>query len=244
MHACGCRRSQSALQLAAKAGRLDCARALLAAGADVNRVRAAAVAAGAAAAQQQQLASLGGRADTHICCAGMQASEDSSPLLQAAAFGHVDMARLLLEHKADPAATWVRTPLARSRVPAAACSSSAHAAFQLHCPSTHPLADWLPRVAGCGPAQAGNSALHMAARFGRMEVLRLLAPLLELPAAVAAVNADGKSPLMLACSQQGGGDDVVAWLLEAGADPAAADAVRDEGGPTGMAQRLAGVCSS
>eukprot|EP00775_Hariotina_reticulata_P013263 gene13263-13393_t len=132
---------RSALQLAAKAGHLECVKALLSAGADVNRV-----------------------------------SNGGSPLLDAAAFGHVNVIKLLIDHKADIAVTW-----------------------------------------------EGNTALHMAARFGRQAALEVLAPLVDLTQAVSAANDAGKTPLMLACSLSAGGEELVDYLLKAGADPTAAD---------------------
>lgn len=46
--------------------------------------------------------------------------------------------------------------------------------------------------------------------------------------AVSAANDAGKTPLMLACSLSAGGEEVVDYLLKAGADPTAADLVRSQ----------------
>lgn len=74
--------------------------------------------------------------------------------------------------------------------------------------------------------QNGNTALHMAARFGHQSVVEVLAPLVDLPKVLAAANAEGKTPLLLACSQQSGGEAAVKYLLAADADKLAADLVR------------------
>jgi hypothetical protein len=73
--------------------------------------------------------------------------------------------------------------------------------------------------------QNGNTALHMAARFGHQAAVDVLAAELDMPAAALAANDEGKTPLMLACSLPAGGEAVLQFLLGLGADPAAVDAV-------------------
>jgi len=66
----------------------------------------------------------------------------------------------------------------------------------------------------------------MAAQFGRLAVLEMLKPLVNLEQAVLAGNDAGKTPLMLACSLSAGGEEVVDFLLKAGSNPTATDLVR------------------
>lgn len=120
----------------------------------------------------------------HIGCvtalmdAGADANRatDSTPFFEAAAHGHLDILKLMLQRKADPS-----------------------------------------------KKLNGNSALHMAARFGHQDAIAVLTTELELPAAALAANDEGKTPLMLACSLPTGGEAVVQFLLGVGADPAAVD---------------------
>ncbi|KAF8063002.1 Ank1 [Scenedesmus sp. PABB004] len=119
------------------------------------------------------------------------------PLLAAAARGHGEVVELLLAHKADPAAAW--------------CSPRA--------PRAHRARGRRRRA-----AQEGTTPLHAAARFGHLAVLLALAPRLDAAAAARSPDAEGRTPLALACSLAEGGEGVAEHLVRLGADPAAADA--------------------
>lgn len=73
--------------------------------------------------------------------------------------------------------------------------------------------------------QNGSSAVHMAARCGHQAVIDALSTQLDISCAITATNGEGKTPLMLACSQLDDADGCVAYLLSAGADAAAEDLV-------------------
>ncbi|GBF87725.1 hypothetical protein Rsub_00436 [Raphidocelis subcapitata] len=103
---------------------------------------------------------------------------DGTALMEAAAAGREDIARLLLDSKADP------------------CIG----------------------VDGDLPA-------HRAARFGHAAVLRLLdAQQGAAAGTLRAPNAEGRTPLMVACCMRDGGAEAAELLLARGADPCGADA--------------------
>lgn len=76
--------------------------------------------------------------------------------------------------------------------------------------------------------QDGDTVIHVAARSGHQAVIDILATRLEMGSIIAAGNADGKTPLMLACSQTQNSDACIGYLLSLGADPAAEDLVSDQ----------------
>jgi hypothetical protein len=168
--------------------------------------------------------------------------------MDAAAFGHEEIVRFLLENKADAQLGVVRTHhgdwrqrwrLAGSAVVGTpqgrsdACLSAQNACRKqpspmqatricMRCPT-------LPCTA-MRPPQDGDLPAHRAARSGHAAVLRILEQLPGGPEALLAPNADGKTPLMLVSALQEGGAEAAAFLMERGADPCAADKVRGRGG--------------
>ena len=131
--------------------------------------------------------------------------DNSTPLHLASSGGHVEAARILLEHGADPTA------------------HDDNGATPLHLASSggHVEAAQILLEHGADPtAQDKNGAtpLHLASSRGQVEVAQIL---LERSADLTAQDKNGASPLHLASS--GGHVEAAQILLERGADPTAQD---------------------
>lgn len=73
--------------------------------------------------------------------------------------------------------------------------------------------------------QDGDLPMHRAARGGHAAIMRVLEQQPGGAEALQMRNAEGKTPLILACGAAEGGCEAVALLLERGADVAATDKV-------------------
>jgi ankyrin repeat protein len=158
--------------------------------------------------------------------------------MDAAAFGHKDIVQFLLDNKADPQLGVVGAGRTQSGVRGSLAGQPSHCDLTWlrrrspGCAASPPplgLACPYPtRYLSCCPphhAQNGDLPAHRAARFGHTGVLQMLEHLPSGRDALAAANADGKTPLMLACCMQEGGTEAAQFLIEQGSDIAAADKV-------------------
>lgn len=67
----------------------------------------------------------------------------------------------------------------------------------------------------------------MAARFNHLAIVKALLEQPDAKAGLKEVNAEGKTPLLMACCQTVGGVDVVSYLLDEGSDSTMTDLVRE-----------------
>eukprot|EP00879_Flechtneria_rotunda_P007112 GHRR01007464.1.p1 GENE.GHRR01007464.1~~GHRR01007464.1.p1 ORF type:complete len:436 (+),score=155.51 GHRR01007464.1:95-1402(+) len=151
---------------------------------------------------------------TKVCRLVRQGAADpkqvhqTSALQLAAREGHLDIVKVLVEAGADV------NRAADKSSPLLEAAAAGHVEVVDHL---------LEHKADANRAVEGNTALHLAARFGHTQVAQALARVMDISWAVVASNSEGKTPLMMACCQQQGGEAVVAYLLQAGSDPAATD---------------------
>ena len=115
--------------------------------------------------------------------------DDQTPLHCAARIGHTSMVQLLLENNADPnlATTAGHTPLHIAKVGCCACCRRWLAGLQDSIPVTEGAASScatvyicilliipLHPVMGCLSPQKGFTPLHVAAKYGKVDVAELL----------------------------------------------------------------------
>ena len=156
-----------------------------------------------------------------------------TPLMEAAAAGHLDVVELLLQHrgsagnKADPGSPGggarMNARKSNAWTPLHYAAQNGHApvvAALVAAASAGPGGDASARAAGAQQNAEGSTALYVAARGGHLDVVELLlAP--PVCADPGAPNDNRRTPLHAAVME--GRARVVRRLLEAGADPRASD---------------------
>jgi hypothetical protein len=148
--------------------------------------------------------------------------------MEAAAQGSMDAVQQLLAAKADPCGNVVRALHGRHAATYRACTWFCRVSKRCCCPAwlvVMALGPWRARLTNSPPRglQDGTTPIHLASKYGHTEVLQLL---LDQPGAeLGAANAEGKTPLAMACSQPRGNDAVLDMLIARGAAVTSTDKV-------------------